>query len=332
MKKWSLIAATICISVSAFAATDKKIERKSYEEACRQTAIIHEQEDEKLFLTPHLQSDVAELTGQLILDAGCGTGAWAQSLVNKGARVCVLESQQETLDQLQRSIAMAGIEEQLSLLEGNPVAMPYEDGVFDGAVSIYVGDDLPKTVHKFSEGCFVVGGLELHMHELARVMKNEAQATVVAPASYDVVFTMGEQSNEEAHNHIQSVLSKLMQNATEIQIAEALATLTEVNRATFMERNGQLVLVTQTSDLKNGEIIWRKECDEIRKSFYHSEEEYLVAFANAGLKCVEVKRPCFFGNVKYRQYQANRKGQACLGTSYIEHNPFTIYTLVKSVS
>lgn len=310
-------------------AESKKIERKSYEEECRQTSIVCPKEDEELFLKPHLSSGMADLAGKLVLDAGCKCSAWAESLVEEGARVCALDSSKECVDRVGVAIAASGLREEVALTNGNPVALPYEDSAFDAAVSVHVGDELPRTVHKVIGNKILIGGLELHMHEMARVMKEGAVATIVAPASYDVVFSDGSRSDKEVFRHIDKVLGKLNKHPDEQKIVSKLRELEEVNRATFVMRDGELQLVTDMSTLVNGERIWRKEFDAVQESFFHSEEEYLVALANANLHCTEIKRPCFFGNVKYRMYTEGQNGVSQLGTGYIDHNPFTIYTVVK---
>ena len=115
-------------------------------------------------------------------------------------------------------------------------------------------------------------------------------------------------------------------------ISSLLNELAEVNRATFVRRGERLLLVTDERELERGEQLWRKEPDGVKMSYFHTEEEYLIAIREAGLFCEEVRRPCFFGRVKYRLYNGSLSvGDRGLGESYAEHNPFTIFTVVKPV-
>lgn len=190
--------------------------------------------------------------------------------------------------------------------------------------SVCVGASLPSTMQVISNDHYQVTGLGAHMRELADNMKAGAHVTIAAPASFGVVFTDGNKSDEEVMHHIEQVLADVGED--DKSISNGLKGLSEVNRATFVQREDGLKLVTNEKDLRIGEQIWRKLPNSVEKSFYHSEEEYLVAIRNAGLNCEEVKRPCFFGNVKYKAY---RLAHQDLGQAYVHNHPFTIYEVTK---
>lgn len=295
-----ITALTLLCCSTLFAAPKSDSDRKSYEETKRQTSVA----DEALFLEPHIQGDVNELAGKIVLDAGVGSAHRALDYSEQGAQICTMEPESEQL-------------------------IPYDDNLFDRAISVNIGAALPSTIHIISNNEFLMEGLGVHCHELARVLKEDGEATLVAPGSYGTLFVGGSSSEAAALRHIKKVLTSLKENTPE-EIAKQLATLTEVNRATFAVRGGALTLVTDEEDLSLGEQIWRKEGDKVYPGYFHSVEEYLVALNNAGLQCTEIKRPCFFGKVKYNLYhQALEESDDSLGQGYIDNNPFTIYSVIK---
>lgn len=303
MKAWTLLSLFVCGSLCA--AQCDQVEKKSYEESKRQTK-ARQAADELLFLQPHLASNMTELAGKVVLDAGLGS---ARHLLMEGVQVCSLDSGEEESQEL----------------------IPYKEGIFDHALSVNIGSSLPSTMHVVADDIYHVEGLGVHCQEIARVLKNGGEATIVAPGSYGVLFTNGACSEDEAMKHVQTVLASIEDVKNEDDVVAKLCDLQEVNRATFVEKEGRLALVTDESNLMMGQQIWRKEGEQVFSSYYHSVEEYLVALANAGLSCKEIKRPCFFGKVKYNMYHKQLCDQEnSLGQTYIDHNPFTIYTVVKS--
>ncbi len=291
---------TLLSCATLFAAPKSDSDRKSYEETKRQASVA----DEMLFLEPHIQGDVNELIGKIVLDAGVGSAHRALDYTEQGAQICTMETENEQL-------------------------IPYDNNLFDKAISVNIGAALPSTIHMLANDEFFMDGLGVHCHELARVLKEEGEATLVAPGSYGVLFINGACTEAAAMRHIKKVLASLEENTPD-EISEKLATLSEVNRATFAVRSGALTLVTDENDLNLGERIWRKEGDKVYPGYYHSVEEYLVALKNAGLQCTEIKRPCFFGKVKYNMYhQALEEKEDSLGAGYIDNNPFTIYSVIK---
>ncbi|MCH9608776.1 MAG: hypothetical protein S4CHLAM45_06880 [Chlamydiales bacterium] len=282
MKQWMLLSSLICTSLIAIPQSESQ--KRSYEEARRQTKVSF-QTDEELFLKPYLKTGVKELAGKIVLNAGL-TSQYTQ----EDAFVCHLDAEEEITN------------------------LPYEDETFDEVLSVGSGADTPQ----------------IELREVARVLKEQGEAQLATVASYGVVFTDGSRNEHAVFRHIQEVLAGLEGDETPEIICEKLRELREVNRATFAQREGRLILVTDDSQLQSGEEIWRKEGDRVVQGFYHSEEEYLVAIYNAGLKCIEVKRPCFYGQVKYNLYHdAIESDTEGLGKGYIENNPFTIYSVIK---
>ena len=210
--------------------------------------------------------------------------------------------------------------------QANLSDLPFQDTNFDKALSINVGAGLQSTTQVVSENSYQVAGLGGHFQEISRVLKKGGHLVVAAPASFDVIFTDGKTDQRDAVNHIRKALRKIGKKQDPKVVVKQLNSLDGVHRATFVTRGKRLVLVTDSSDLQVGEPIWQKTPEGAVQGYYHSEEEYLVALREAGLRCEEIKRPCFFGSVKYQAYRSEKSD---LGESYISNNPFTIYHVVK---
>jgi len=211
------------------------------------------------------------------------------------------------------------------------------------AVSINIGTSLPSTRHIISTDVCKEVGLGAYFKNMAKDVTPSTRVVVTAPASFGAVFTdssceegtcPGDNSyrNEKVYQHIQAVLAQVGASTDENTIQQNLKALTEVCHATFAIRNDMLTLVTDERELLLGEPVWRKNFDEIEKCIYHSEEEYLVAFANAGFVVEEIKRPCFC-EYDYKQHIASLKeGEKGLGHSYVENHPFTIFYMARKSS
>ncbi|MFN0065518.1 MAG: class I SAM-dependent methyltransferase [Chlamydiales bacterium] len=310
----TLTVLSFCASL--IAAVDKPV---SYEEAQREVDVFFSKsKDEALFLAPFFSRELDDIAEKIVLDSGCGAGLWGLKMASDGATVYGLSNRKE---------------DGITVLEGDFFALSYQDETFDRILSLNIGSHVPLTMRFLGEEKFSNPSLEEYCRELARVMKVGAKMLLVTPASYDVVFTDGSCDEEAAYRHIQKVLEQVAGEQSHSNIIQQLETLEEVNRATFVQRGEKIVLVTDQKELKSGEQIWRKEPSGVELCYFHNEEEYLVALKRVGLFCKEITRPCFFGKVKYNLFQADlAEGERSLGTGYIEHNPFTIYTVEKQLS
>lgn len=278
------------------------------------------------FLDPYIQQELKEVCGKVVLDAGCGLADWSIVAAKNGAQVHGVDIQKNLLDKAQIAIAQAGVQKAIELHQGDVANLPYDEKKFDVALSINVGCNLPRTMQMVSTDRYTVSGLGAHFREIARVMKEGGRLLVAAPASFGILFTDAKCNEQEVKAHIDQVLAKIGSSEDGERIVACLKELEEVHRATFVRRGERLVLVTDEKELKPGEEIWRKIPGTAVPNYYHCDEEYLVAIANAGLFCEEIKRPCFFGGVKYRNFRAQSDA---LGEAYKDNNPFTLYYVTK---
>lgn len=220
-----------------------------------------------------------------------------------------------------------------AVFQAGTVLSTEQKHTFEHALSKNIGMHLPSTLHVVSQDACRVTGLAAHIHTIADSLKDNGVAIITAPASYAVVFTVGNGSKEEVAGKINQALEKIGSSDDVALITSALSDLKEVTRATFVKRNGKLQLVTSEKMLSLGESVWRKNPEGVSQEIFHSEEEFLVAIKEAGLFCEEIKRPCFFGQVKWEAYNKQlSEGQAPLGQAYKDYNPFTIYKVVKKAA
>jgi hypothetical protein len=209
---------------------------------------------------------------------------------------------------------------------------PSQLHTFEHALSQNIGTSLPSTVHRVSKSDCRVIGLAAHMKQIADSLKGNGSAIITAPASYGVLFTTGGASKEDVMKKIHGALEKIGKSEDGQFIAAQLSELKEVSHATFARREGKLSLVTDEKTISLGERVWRKTPEGARQEIFHSEEEFLVAIRDAGLFCEEIKRPCFFGEVKWQAYNKNKQESDHLGSAYMDHHPFTIYKVVKKAA
>jgi demethylmenaquinone methyltransferase/2-methoxy-6-polyprenyl-1,4-benzoquinol methylase len=77
--------------------------------------------------------------GDRVLDVATGTGAVAIALARRTrCTVIGLDQSPEMLAEARRRIAAAGLDAQISLVEGTAEQMPFEDGTFDGLTFTYL--------------------------------------------------------------------------------------------------------------------------------------------------------------------------------------------------
>ncbi len=168
----------------------------------------------------------------------------------------------------------------------------------------------------------------LSIGTLAKQMAAGDTGVIVSPSSYDVVFTARGEDPAAIALRVQAACDALPTQPTHEEIQAMLLSFPTVYRATCTIQEGRLMLVQDLAQLSPGQEIWRKIGDTVTPSVYHTDEEYLIAMVQAGLRCEEIQRPCFFGKIKYRQYE-EQGAVGELGVSYQDHNPFTIYHVRK---
>lgn len=283
--------------------------------------------DEALFFDPFVEQEMADISGKCVLETGLQVSNWVSKAVAKGAHVYGVEENELTLKEIANQILDSGKTGSLEFVASKMNALPFKENHFDCVLSACMGATLPSALPYVQDES--ENHLLAHCKEIARVTKEGGRIVVAAPASYATVFTKGLET-EKAVQEIEALLNNLSTNPQDEEIKELLSQLGHINRATFVVKEGELELVKDVQDLKLGQQIWCVQPNGVFKTYYHSEEEYLIAFKQAGLFCEEIARPSFFGKVKYNMYHQNKGEESeALGEGYVRKNPFTLYSLVK---
>lgn len=263
------------------------------------------------FLDRHIFKVLDGFRGKKIVDLGCGAAPHSIYAAQQGAEVEAFDVQPTMIQEAQAAILHAGVSHQITakVIESD---LPYMEPRFDHALSINVGCNLPASI------------FPKHFFELSRVLQKNATATIAAPCSLDIVFTDGVVEEEQAQKQIQTILSDLPEHPSSMQIKDALIQLKHVLSATFVERDGRLVLVTPKMKLVNGQPIWRKITNCVIPNYYHPELEYEEKFEDSSFKVVEIEKHVI------AQGKENLKEDHKLGVAYENYAPFVIYHLKKA--
>ena len=282
------------------------------------------------FLDPVFLPKLENLGGQHVIDIGCGAGPWAVYAANQGAKVFAIDLQMGMLKNAKQSLTEADVNSKVILANADGAALPATDKEFSLALSINVGCNLPNTSAVNSREV----GFEPHFQEMARVLKKDGQAVVTAPTSFGEVFTRGDKPKTEVITAIQKKLDEIGNSQDATVIKSHLDKLDNVYRATFAWRDDKWVLITDESQLKSGEVIWRKLPGLTVPNFYHHENEYVQAAEKAGLKVVEVHHQLFKTENEREQYNASVPSEKQLGPEYSGEvggkPPFVVYVFEKS--
>lgn len=296
------------------------------EAGVKQYASMKHGPDGALFLDPYFLPFIENMEGQVILDAGCGTAPWAIYAAKNGAYAYGIDIQESMIRIGNQEVLKTGLENRVRLEVGDVNNLPFSNAFFDKAISINVGCNLPSA--KIIDDGQKEVGLGMHFVELARVLKEKGRVVITAPGSLDVVFTTGKRKLSEILEDIEEALSKIDGDDSS-SIMKYLGSLNDVYRATFVNNNGKLKLVTNVNDLKNGENIWRKIPGMIVPNVYHSEDEYISEAIKAGFNIVKIERPQLNDEIELISYNERHSEAFRLGNAYIRNNAFIIIELEK---
>lgn len=288
------------------------------EEGVKQYSSIKHGPDGALFLDPYFLPFIEDVEDQRILDSGCGAAPWAIYAAMNGAFVDGVDLQESMINKGREEVIKAGLEDRVTLEIGTVSNLPYPDASFDKAISINVGCNLPSEDNI----------LDLHLIELARVLKIKGKAIITAPASFDIIFTSGRQNSQKTLEEAEQALTKIDINNFS-SIIENLSSLNNIYRATFVNSSGKLKFVIDENELEDGQTIWRKLPGMTVPNYYHSEKEYINAAIKAGFNIVKIEKPKFKNKDAQTEYNEKSLQEHKLGDAYVDHNAFIIIELEK---
>ena len=90
-----------------------------------------------LYERPAMLAMLPDVTGRRILDAGCGSGWYAERLVERGAILDAVDSSAAMVEYARERLARTGTKDRDATLQVADLAdpLPFDDQVFDGIVS-----------------------------------------------------------------------------------------------------------------------------------------------------------------------------------------------------
>lgn len=278
--------------------------------------------DRERFLTGYIGTLLSDLSGLKVIDIGAGTGPWSIYATQHGAEsVVAIDYQEEMTRQASIAVTDAGLEDKITIQKGDAAELKYPPEIFDTALSIQVGCNLPQS------------SFGRHFSELARVLRKDGKAVVTAPDSFGTVFTGGEESGGEILQLIhESLLTINGNNTIDTKIIQdELTKLKNVYLATFALRDGKLVLITDENELRPGEEIWRKLPGLVVPNFYHSVGEYKEEFTKNNLEIIKEFNEGFATEQEREGFNSNLAPESKLGESYVGHAPFAVWELRKTL-
>lgn len=112
------------------------------------------------------------LAGRRLLDIGCGTGALARTLADRGARVVGIDPNPEALALAREAVPAAGFR------RAEAQSLPFADGSFDGAIFL-------NSLHHVPEPA-----MHRALEEVARVVEPAGRVVVVDPVPEGSFFAV----------------------------------------------------------------------------------------------------------------------------------------------
>ncbi len=102
--------------------------------------------------TDHLLDQLNFAEGDHVLDVGCGLGGAARFAAKKiKNHVTGIDLTQEYIDTGVALNRWVGLDKQVTLQQGSALAMPFEDGTFDGGFMLHVGMNIDDKAKLFAE-------------------------------------------------------------------------------------------------------------------------------------------------------------------------------------
>ena len=204
-----------------------------------------------------------EAPGKKILDIGCGTGDWCYQAARYGAKSVDGFDKQEKMVELARQATAQFSTVNIQL--GDVINMPYDDNMFDIALSMFVTCELPIEM------------IPKHFKELYRVLVPGGKALVLNLSKGAFQSNLIDGANQAiAQEKIDQLLTGLPDHPTQQQISKAFEDFHEAVCVCFAyDKNGSLFQVKDVTQLVNGQAVVQKTCIAAFPDFYY-DEKFLV--------------------------------------------------------
>lgn len=250
--------------------------------------------------------------GKDVADLGCGSGVVTEQLIRRGAnRVFANDIQTSMIEAARKNLEQLTSAEldRLTLELGDIAELPVDDNWFDVIASVNVGCNTTNAV------------LRAHFLEMKRALRRGPNSKIVftLPDNLDRVFTTGEMSEDEARVALRAAIAEVDAHSNE-SIRRALGSIPEVLYATFVARDGRLLLFEGDDvQLSAGDPIWRIVPGPLGiPNNYHTLAEYLALAEECGLTATALHQDCFAGDQERIRYNGENP-ELSLGETYLTH-------------
>jgi len=125
--------------------------------------------------TEHFLSQLNFSEQDHILDVGCGLGGTSRFVANKyNNQVSGIDLTQEYIETGKALCTWVGLDKQVTLHQGNALAMPFQDEIFDGGFTIHIGMNIENKTQLFTEVYRVLRpGTSFGVYDIMRIGNGE---------------------------------------------------------------------------------------------------------------------------------------------------------------
>jgi len=240
---------------------------------------VKEEPNNSVFFYPaiieYLQS---EIPGKKVLDIGCGPGDWSYQGALCGAKsVDGFDINEEMVKLAKQATSQFST---VNIQVGDVMKMPYDDNVFDVALSFFV-----TTVLQLK--AFIS-----HFKELYRVLVPGGKVVVVTitKAGYEKMHLRSGTDLAMMEDKIEKILMSLKSYPSQVVINDSFRDLTNVlSFALTLNQNGQLERITNTGKMSNGQATWAKTQIMTFPNYFYSEQFIQQQIKAAGLNIDKIE-------------------------------------------
>ena len=250
-----------------------------------------------------------------ILDIGCGPGRWSCQAAECGAKSIDGFDIQEDMVEIAKQAAVQY--SSVNICVGDVMKMPYDDNMFDIALSLYVIPALRREAYI------------RHFEELHRVLAPGGKAVVVnfVKSAFDTMFLTCGADRAAVTRKVQDNLLNLSSVPTEKEINDAFEGLREVLLATFaVNEDGRLYKITDVSQLSNGQVVWVKNQAMVFPDHYYDEQFLHNQIRASGLHIDCIESYC---TEERRLLYNSSSAKPVFDKTFTDNPPFQFYHLSK---
>ena len=234
----------------------------------------------KAFVNATITKSLKSLVpGKRFVDIGCGIGTLCTDIAlypdNDAAKtIDGFDIQEKMVEQAKKQAKEFGELKTLHIQVGNVANMPYSDGSFDVATSLFVTCDL--SVQTF----------EKHFQELYRVLVPGGKAILLITTDWcqSRLYTKVGADPATVEKTIADILSSLPKNPTTPQLNEAFKDDIGIYVTTFaVDAKGNAFRVKNINQLTECQPIWTYTDGIVFPNYFHSDRSVITNILSAGL-------------------------------------------------